>query len=216
MSVLQSTVAYVKQYMSRYDASHDFSHIARVLSLAKTIEASERQLHPEWNLDTELITLAALLHDVGDKKYLSPGESSEQTVHDFLVRTGAAEELARKVQKVVTNVSYSSEMKNPEMVKLLIAEMPELAVVQDADRLDALGAIGIGRCFTFGATRESGRGMEESIDHFEEKLEKLGGMMKTSSGMKLAEQKTQRLLLFKAWWREEALTGDVMDLIAQT
>jgi len=213
MTIVQSTVAYVKDYMSNYDASHDFNHVARVLSLAKTIEDSERQLKPHITFDSEVITLASLLHDVGDKKYLKPGETGLTVVHEFLLEAGANEELASKVQKVVTNVSYSSEIKNPEAVKLLVDEIPELGVVQDADRLDALGAVGIGRCFTFGAARCGERGMEDSIVHFEEKLEKLAGMMKTVTGAKLAEQKTQRIRLFKAWWREEATTDNIMHLI---
>lgn len=214
MSILQSTVAYVKEYMSRYDASHDFNHVSRVLEFAKQIESSERRLHLDWALDGEVITLASLLHDVGDKKYLNAGESGDEIAYEFLRSLGAGEGLARKVQTVVTNVSYSSEIKNPEAVKLLITQIPELAIVQDADRLDALGAVGIGRCFTFGAAKGASRGMEDSILHFEEKLEKLASMMKTKTGLRLAEQKTQRIHQFKAWWREEAATDDILDLIS--
>jgi len=213
MTIVKSTVAYVNEYMSKYDASHDFSHVLRVLDLAKTIERSERQLRPHVSFDSEVITLASLLHDVGDKKYLNPGETGDAVVHKFLLQAGASDELASKVQKVVTNVSYSSEIKNPAAVKLLVDEIPELGVVQDADRLDALGAVGIGRCFTFGAAKGGDRGMEDSIIHFEEKLEKLAAMMKTVTGAKLAERKTQRIRLFKAWWREEAATDNIMDLI---
>jgi HD superfamily phosphodiesterase len=86
----------------------------------------------------------------------------------------------------------------------------ELAVVQDADRLDALGAVGIGRCFTFlGAQGKKYLGpgepwdMNNAIAHFQEKLVRLEGMMKTQTGREMARVRTQRLVEFRKWWEEE-------------
>lgn len=186
---------YVKEYMSHYDGSHDFHHIERVLNLAHTIQASTP------NTDRDTVTLSALLHDVGDKKYLKPGEDSSRVVHDVLVSFGASPELAEKVQAICLGVSYSSEIKNPAKVLELIKQYPELAVVQDADRLDAIGAVGIGRAFAFGGAK--GRTLGNTIDHFEEKLVRLEGMMKTEEGQKLAKKRTERILLMQAWWKEE-------------
>jgi uncharacterized protein len=83
----------------------------------------------------------------------------------------------------------------------LIEEHAELAVVQDADRLDAIGAVGIGRAFAFGGAKN--RAMDNTIEHFEEKLVRLEGMMKTAEGRKLARQRTERIELMQSWWREE-------------
>lgn len=156
----------------------------------------------EDELDLNVITLAALLHDVGDKKYLEEGQDASTLVLATLLSFGAAEDLAIKVQRIVLGVSYSSEIKDPAQVKSLIVKYPELAVVQDADRLDAIGAVGIGRTFTFGGAKGA-KHMGETVQHFEDKLEKLEAMMKTTPGMRLAKERTERLRMFKGWWEEE-------------
>jgi len=204
--LVEQVSSFVKLYMANYDASHDYSHILRVVSLAHHIASSSQAT---TSYDLHRITLAALLHDVGDKKYLQPGEDAKTMVRNVLKGFGAEEGLATTVQTICTHVSYSSEVKDPEAVRQIISKIPELAVVQDADRLDAIGAIGIGRTFTFGgaknktASRGGGRGMEETIDHFTEKLELLEGMMKTEPGRMMARERTERLQLFRVWWEEE-------------
>ncbi|OAA77182.1 HD domain protein [Akanthomyces lecanii RCEF 1005] len=189
---------YVKEYMSHYDSSHDFNHITRVLRLAQHIQARTP------NTSQAVVTLAALLHDVGDKKYLQPGEDASRLIHATLRSLGAGDALAEKVQAICLGVSYSSEVKDPGRVVALIEEHPELAVVQDADRLDAIGAVGIGRTFAFGAAK--GRDLEDTIRHFEEKLLKLEGMMKTETGRALARERSERIRLMLEWWLLE--TGD--------
>jgi len=120
---------------------------------------------------------------------------------------GMTGDYAQQMQLLVAGVSYSSEVKNPQHVKDLIEMIPELAVVQDADRLDAIGAIGIGRCFTFGGAKGS-RSLTDAIQHFDEKLLKLEGMMKTEAGRAMAEQRSNRIRDFMAWWQEEAGSSD--------
>jgi len=205
-TLIPKVTAFVEQYMSAYDGSHDFNHIRRVVGLASSIysellkEAASRGVEPD--LDLHVITLSALLHDVGDKKYLKPGQDANTLVLATLLSFGAPEDLAIKVQRIVLGVSYSSEIEDPLQVRALIERYPELAIVQDADRLDAIGAVGIGRTFTFGGAKGA-RHMGETIQHFEDKLERLGGMMKTGPGRKMAQERTERLKIFKRWWEEE-------------
>ncbi|KAF1990613.1 hypothetical protein K402DRAFT_369403 [Aulographum hederae CBS 113979] len=200
---------YVEEYMSNFDPSHDYNHIKRVSALAMHILEKESVLRPDVVFDNEAVCLAALCHDVGDRKYLKPGEDSSTLVHQLLVRFGAAPELAQKVQLISTNVSFSNEKKNPELVKKLVVKHPELGIVQDADRIDAIGAVGIGRVFAYGAAKAPERGMQGSIDHFGEKLELLGEMCKTETGKDIAAERTRRLRDFKSWWADETALADL-------
>ncbi|KAI1389887.1 uncharacterized protein F4822DRAFT_217439 [Hypoxylon trugodes] len=198
--LVSSVTEYVKSYMANYDGSHDFNHIQRVVGLAKYIHDHLPETPPR---DRQIVVLSALLHDVGDKKYLKPGEDASTLVYQLLLSLGAAEQLASRVQTICLGVSYSSEIKNPTRVQDLIKSHPELAVVQDADRLDAIGSIGIGRVFTFTGARTT-RSMADSIQHFHDKLLKLESMMKTDVGRELARKRTERMEEFLKWWDEEA------------
>lgn len=219
---------FVTKCMSGHDPSHNPQHVHRVVSLAKRILASETARNPSTPLNADVVHLAALLHDIGDRKYLSQvaaisdsipckgdAASSEtvdphRLVYSALVSHGADEELAERVQMIVSHVSYTTERSDPEKVRQLIRDgYPELAIVQDADRLDAIGAVGIGRCFTFlGAKGKNFCAdgmwvMGNAIDHFEEKLERLEGMMKTETGREMAKVRTARLKEFREWWADE-------------
>ncbi|KJZ71079.1 hypothetical protein HIM_09551 [Hirsutella minnesotensis 3608] len=195
-SLIARVTEYVREYMSHYDGSHDFSHIERVLRLALHIQARTP------STSRTLVTLSALLHDVGDSKYLRPGEDATRLVGDVLRSMGARPEVADAVQSICLGVSYSGEVRDPSAAAARLAAHPELAVVQDADRLDAIGAVGIGRTFAFGGAK--GRHMGQTMEHFDDKLLRLEGMMKTPEGRRLARQRTERLRKMQEWWREEA------------
>ncbi|KAK2782891.1 hypothetical protein FQN52_000531 [Onygenales sp. PD_12] len=205
--IVEKVTEHVRQYMSHYDASHDFDHVLRVLGLARLIASAPST--PSDHYNPLIITLSALLHDVGDKKYLKPGENADTMVSELLISFGAPDSLAEKIQKIVSNVSFSAETKTAETrenVRRLVQEIPELGVVQDADRLDAIGSVGIGRTFTYGGAvgnRGKGRSMQETIEHFTDKLERLEGLMKTAEGRRLAGERTRRLKVFREWWEEE-------------
>ncbi|KAJ4310863.1 hypothetical protein N0V94_008239 [Neodidymelliopsis sp. IMI 364377] len=195
--------AYVHTYMSHYDNSHDYHHILRVVSNANRIFQDECKSNPSLPYDTTALFLAALLHDVGDHKYAQPGEDTKTQVQRILLQHGASEHLAAKVQTIVNHVGYTNEVRDPQSVVNVLAQCPELAIVQDADRLDAIGAVGVGRCFSFGAAKFPEQPMGRAMDHFEEKLFKLEGMMKTGSGREMARRRTEVLRGFAREWREE-------------
>ncbi|KAK3325667.1 hypothetical protein B0H66DRAFT_134290 [Apodospora peruviana] len=197
--LVQAITAYVQEYMQNYDPSHSWDHIERVVGLARYIysKSQNREL-----LDLRTIQLAALLHDVGDRKYLKPNQDPKNLISEVLLANACPAALASKIQTICHGVSYTTETKDPAHVRSLIAEYPELAVVQDADRLDAIGAVGIGRMFTFGGAK-TGRPMDESMQHFDDKLLKLEGMIKTDVGRELARERTERLRVFKEWWGDE-------------
>lgn len=200
--LLCSVIQFVQQYMSQNDASHNFEHIQRVVGLAKHI-----YLHSADNfraqLDLRVVFLSALLHDVGDRKYLRAGEDPTTMVSNLLTGLGCPRDTAARVQAVCAGVSYSAEVRDPARTRDLVARYPELAVVQDADRLDSLGAIGLGRCFTFGGARTESVSLEEAMAQVETRLLRVEDMMKTEVGRKLARERTRRLRTFRDWWREE-------------
>lgn len=202
-ALLQSIKTTVRDYMSRYDSSHDWDHILRVVSIVKRILRKEMQPFGPLSCNPQVAYLAAMCHDLGDHKYAKPDENVDNQIAELLLESGASAELALKVQLIARNVSFSNEVKNPRMMKAVLDQHPELAIVQDADRLDAIGAIGIGRTFAFTGAQKPDSSMSETIDHFKEKLERLESMMKTNTGKEIARERTTRLQQFRQWWEEE-------------
>ena len=210
-TLIHRTTSFVRDHMSspRFDESHDFAHIERVVALSQHIFRAEQQSNTFTIYDPTIIILSALLHDIADHKYPLPRTSKLvdplTLAKETLLSLGAAEPLARAVQGIVNAVSYSHEIRNQARVLGVLLQHPELGIVQDADRLDALGAVGIARAFTFGAGKEQkGKmGLHGTVDHFGDKLERLEGMMKTEEGRRLAKIRTERLKVFKEWWDEE-------------
>jgi uncharacterized protein len=205
-------------HMSRpeFDASHDFNHIKRVVRLAAKLAKAYEQGGAKPKLRMELVILAALSHDMGDHKYVDGETAEPNPVEAFIKRFKSpriSDELAEDVQAIVSNVSYSHEILNPEKVRKLCEQYPELAVVQDADRLDAIGAVGIARCFTYGGAKggkgATGRTLGDSVQHFQDKLLKVESMMKTEEGKRLAKARTDRIRLFMDWWDDETAVEKV-------
>ncbi|KAI9679200.1 MAG: hypothetical protein M1817_005219 [Caeruleum heppii] len=201
LTALHETVACL---MSPRDASHAYSHAVRVQKLALRIAAAERRLTPSVHYDDTLIALAALTHDLEDHKYPLPdGSAPVGIIEKVLQDHDVPEELRIAVRDICACVSYTTELASPENIQDTLIRHPELGPVQDADRLDALGAIGIGRVFTFGAAHRSEEGFESVMRHFETKLVGLEDRMKTRTGREMARGRTERLSVFEGWWGEE-------------
>uniref|UniRef100_A0A7S3QVN3 HD/PDEase domain-containing protein n=1 Tax=Dunaliella tertiolecta TaxID=3047 RepID=A0A7S3QVN3_DUNTE len=200
---------------SGMDASHDWDHVLRVKNMAKKLAAEE-------GLDAStiaVIDLAATLHDVQDYKYSGSATATAVSVKAFLTEQGAPGDLVERVLSIIESVGFKDELGKQAGHTL----SPEQACVQDADRLDAIGAIGIARCFTFGGrfnrklydpqvpprldlTKEQYMATKDqatTINHFPEKLLKLKGMMKTASGKRIAERRHACMVQFLEQFLEE-------------
>lgn len=205
---LHQVYVFVEEFFRdpRFDASHDFAHVKRVTSNAIAIFDEEQNKSPQ--LTPMSILLGALLHDVEDRKYIGSTAPSESAIEGILLSCGFAGDYVSNIRQLIEGVSYSSEIRDPAGVERLVEEIPELAIVQDADRLDAIGAIGIARCFTFGGAKNA-RSIHDSVQHFRDKLLRLKGMMKTDTGRRMAATRSQRLEDFLSWWEEEASLGSI-------
>jgi uncharacterized protein len=180
------TEEFVRQNMEGYDSGHDWWHIVRVRKLAKFINENEILADP-FTVD-----ITALLHDTADSKFAGKEiERSYLSIKEFLDRSEMSD-ISDEVINVIKNISFSNINKkdNPDD--------PLLWVIQDADRLDAIGAIGIARAFNYGGFRNNliyfpGEKSENTgistIGHFYDKLLKLKEMMNTSTGHKIAEER---------------------------
>eukprot|EP00741_Cyanophora_paradoxa_P009887 tig00001704_g9577.t1 len=207
---------FVQAEMGSHDPGHDYAHVLRVVANALAIAKAEGL--PEDRL--EVVEMAALLHDVKDLKFSGREGATADAVAAFLRSIEYPEEKARDVQRIVAGVSFRDELRGGGAG----VELPlELRCVQDADRLDAIGAIGIARCFSYGAlkkrpfydeavaprealTREEytrADAAAPTLNHFPEKLLKLKGMMKTAAGRAMAEERHAFMLAFLAQFDAE-------------
>ncbi|KAG9441930.1 hypothetical protein H6P81_017784 [Aristolochia fimbriata] len=189
--------------MEGRDASHDAAHAFRVRDLALSLAKEEGLSSSAETL--EIVEIAALLHDIGDHKYVSELSEEARIVERFLEEEDLEESSKERILKIIKGMGFKDELNQKGVIEVL----PEFGVVQDADRLDAIGAIGIARCFTFGGSRNSvlhdpeikprvNLSKEEyvkkdekqtTINHFHEKLLKLKDMMKTKAGQKRAQNR---------------------------
>ncbi|KAF2865549.1 hypothetical protein BDV95DRAFT_249631 [Massariosphaeria phaeospora] len=203
-------------YQDHFDPSHDYEHIMRVVKNASVIvERTEREnpaLVSSW--DRTIIYVGCLMHDVGDGKYIKKGEDGVKIQEDLLMECGASPEYARRIQTIATHVSFTGESKNPKRLKEIIQQYPELAVVQDADRLDAIGAIGTGRCFTYGGagTVRRQQTINRAVQMLDQRFKYYVDWMKTDVGREMAQRRWEFMLLFRDQYVEET---DASAVVAQ-
>jgi uncharacterized protein len=201
-------------YSPKYDSSHDYEHIQRVVNLAYCIYTSERTLNQDWDtvIDPLVIYLACMVHDIGESKYQHGTRAQDEVVIEMLTSCGASPELAEKVAVIVKHVSFTAEYLDPSLVQAILKIHPELAVVQDADRLDALGAVGIARCFAHGGANLTYRGqsLHMGVRMHESRFSHYPSMMKTGTGKMEAGIRWERMCMFKEAWNEESDAGSVL------
>ncbi|HXJ97824.1 MAG TPA: HD domain-containing protein [Gelidibacter sp.] len=210
---IDKTIAFVKQQLANAEGGHDWFHIERVYNNALTIAKHE-------NVNVFVVKLGALLHDIADSKFHNGDEAIGPKIAESFMRSIAIENhVIEHVINIIKNISFAGG-KNPQSFKA-----PELDVVQDADRLDAIGAIGIARTFNYGGFKnrplfdpsikpnlemtkaEYKASTAPTINHFYEKLLFLKDKMNTKTGLQMAKERhaymEQFLDQFHAEWNGE-------------
>ena len=195
--IISNTISFVKEMLKNAEGGHDWFHILRVWNNAKLIAKNE-------NVNSFIVELGALLHDIADSKFHNGNETvGPKVARAFLESEKVPDEIILHIEKIITNISFKGGNFEQNFTSL------ELDVIQDADRLDAIGAIGIARCFNYGGfknrqlynpeiapnlnmTKEEYKNSEApTINHFYEKLLLLKDKMNTVSGKKIAEERHQ-------------------------
>ena len=210
--MVNNALEYIKEIFSGDSSGHDYYHTVRVYRIATEIAKQEYA-------DVNIVQLAALLHDVDDKKLSPETHATKKNAVDFMTANGVDADIINIVCKIIDEVSFAG-------TDSVVPRTIEGKCVQDADRLDAIGAIGIARTFAYGGSRgrkiydpdikpRIGMSKEEyeknmnstSINHFYEKLLLLKDMMNTTAGKKMAEHRQvimqEFLDEFLAEWKGE-------------
>ncbi|AJR02791.1 HD domain-containing protein [Siansivirga zeaxanthinifaciens] len=200
--IIENTIVFVKKTLENAEGGHDWFHIERVYKNALLIAKNEQ-------VNTFIVALGALLHDIADSKFHNGDETlGPKLAREFLLKQNVDTLIMEHVIKIIENISFKGGNEMAQFKSL------ELDVVQDADRLDAIGAIGVARCFNYGGfknraiydpeiepnlkmTKEAYKNSSApSINHFYEKLLLLKDRMNTKTGSKIAKKRHEFMLSF--------------------
>ncbi len=202
LPIILETIEFVKKTLTDAEGGHDWFHIERVFNNTKLISQTE-------SVDNTVVYLAALLHDIADSKFYNGDETiGPRVAKEWLASISVDSSIIDHVIEIINNISYKGGKEKRTFLSL------ELDVVQDADRLDAIGAIGISRAFNYGGfknrkiydpsispdlemTKEEYKSSTApTINHFYEKLLLLKDRMNTETGKKIAAQRHDYMVRF--------------------
>ena len=209
--IIKATKVFVKETLKDAEAGHDWFHTLRVYNNARLIAKSE-------SVDLYIVALGALLHDIADSKFHNGDDTvGPRVARKFLLQHNVDSFVIDSVIDIINNISFNKSLETNNKPNSI-----ELDVVQDADRLDAIGAIGIARCFNYGgfknrklfdpsikpnlkmSKKEYKNSKAPTINHFYEKLLLLSDKMNTKTGKKIAKERhqfmTEYLDQFHAEW----------------
>jgi|TARA_B110000093_G_scaffold55870_1_gene60198 uncharacterized protein len=210
-TIIEATKDFVKETLKNAESGHDWFHTLRVYNNARLIAKSE-------SVDLYIVALGALLHDIADSKFHNGDDNiAPRVARKFLVQHNVDSFVINSVIDIINNISFNKSLETNNKTNSI-----ELDVVQDADRLDAIGAIGIARCFNYGGFKnrklfdpsikpnlkmsknEYKNSTAPTINHFYEKLLLLSDKMNTKTGKKIAKERhqfmTEYLDQFHAEW----------------
>lgn len=212
--IIEQTEIYVQKELGEDATGHDWFHVDRVRRNALFICRTENAGDPF------IIEMAALLHDIPDEKLNETAQKGVAKLASFLQSISLPDEAKNHIEQIIASISFKGGRK----VELLTVEAK---IVQDADRLDAIGAIGIARAFAYGGKKgrpiydprfnireemsleEYRLGKSSSIHHFYEKLLKLKNLMNTETAKNMADSRHKMmeifLLQFKNEWNDSLL-----------
>nr|QBK90962.1 MAG: metal dependent phosphohydrolase [Pithovirus LCPAC201] len=196
-SLLEKVKEFARCQMAKYDNSHDFNHLLRVERISLKIAKGEN-----YQGDLEFLRIAVFLHDVGDHKYTGNDTDGPKMVRSFLESINYPEDKIKRVCFIHQEISFTNELGKSVENDL------ELNIIRDADRLDAMGVMGIIRAITYGAIKgrpfylEGTKYRKEldketyqketeacTVHHFHEKLLRLEGLMRTKIGKEMAQHR---------------------------
>ena len=208
--VILNTIHFVKKTLEGAEGGHDWFHIERVYKNALLISENEK-------VDRFIVQLGALLHDIADAKFYNGDESiGPKKAREFLKKQYVDEDIIIHIENIILFISYKSSLDTSKKFT-----SPELDVIQDADRLDAIGAIGIARCFNYGGFKNRSlydpaiepnlemtkeqykKSTAPTINHFYEKLLLLKDKMNTKTGQLLAKERHGYMEQFLQQFYEE-------------
>jgi uncharacterized protein len=208
LEIISKTYDFVAGKLADADGAHDMLHIERVVKNAKLIASKF-----DCDINLFIVEMGALLHDMSDYKLFGDEKKALDDVKVFLESVGVCSDDVFHLLKIIPNVSFSARFSGNISC--------EFDIVSDADRLDALGAVGIARCFTFGGARgnpiylpdvkpnlnmskeEYKKSVSPQINHFYEKLLLIADLMKTDSGKKLGCERTEFMKTFLSQFFDE-------------
>jgi uncharacterized protein len=209
--IIANTIIFVKDTLKNAEGGHDWFHIERVFKNAILISREEK-------VDIFVVSLAALLHDIADAKFYNGDETvGPRIASEFLVKQDVSENIIQHIVNIIKDISFKNSF--DKETKTFTSK--ELQVVQDADRLDAIGAIGIARCFNYGGFKNRSlydpeiipnlnmtkedykKTTSPTINHFYEKLLLLTAQMNTASGKKIAAQRHDFMEMYLTQFYDE-------------
>jgi uncharacterized protein len=205
--IVEETIQFVKKTLQNAEGGHDWFHIQRVFNNAILISKEE-------DVDILVVSLGALLHDIADAKFNDGDESlGPKMAEDFLLSLAVPKKTVNHVTNIIKFSSFKASLTDSRTKKKFFTSK-ELKVVQDADRLDAIGAIGIARAFNYGGFKnrmlydpstppnlemtktEYKNSTAPTINHFYEKLLLLKDKMNTPTGKRLAQERHEYMIVF--------------------